>query len=869
MDQNTPIAKYLGTRSIEDEIRQSYLDYAMSVIVGRALPDVRDGLKPVHRRVLYAMHELRNDWNKPYKKSARVVGDVIGKYHPHGDSPVYDTIVRMAQPFSLRYMLVEGQGNFGSIDGDNPAAMRYTEVRLRKLAHTLLEDIEKNTVDFVDNYDGSEQMPSVLPARFPNLLVNGSTGIAVGMATNIPPHNIGETIDATLALLDNPEIEIDELIQHINGPDFPTAGLINGRAGLISAYKTGRGRAIMRGRYHIEEYNKDRERVVFTEIPYQINKAKLIEKIANLVKEKRIASISELRDESDKDGIRIAIDLKRGEQAQLLVNHLFELTPLQSVFGINMVTLVNGRPMLLNLKSILERFLRHRREVVTRRTEFELKKAREAGHLLEGLVVAIANIDDVIEAIKTAASVADARARLLDRAWPASSVLPMLQALGPIDSCRPQGLEEHYGFQSDAAVSYKLSPAQAGAILEMRLQKLTGLEQEKLSADYQEIITKIADLLDILQNPERLRSVIRDELLENKSNFQDPRRTEIVATQEDISLADLVEQEMVMLTISKAGWAKIQPLTNYQSQNRGGRGKQASQLKDDDYIQRMLTVHSHDTVLLFSSIGKVYWLKVYQFPTGSRTAKGKPLINILPLTEQERITAILPLPDSRANSVKDYQFGSMQVIMCTRSGVIKKTPLSEFSRPRPSGIIAIDLSEGDNLIGALLTQGDSEIILCSSGGKIIRFPEQQVRSMGRTARGVRGMRIEAGERIVAMLEAGSEQQEILTASSKGYGKRSEIELIRGQARGGQGMRIQRLQTGEELIGAVEVDETNHDLCLITQNGVLVRTSVASVRQTGRDARGVTLIRLQPDDQLTTIDTSPKDESTDNESIDNE
>ena len=867
MDQEPKIAKFLGTRSIEDEIRQSYLDYAMSVIVGRALPDVRDGLKPVHRRVLYAMHELRNDFNKPYKKSARIVGDVIGKYHPHGDTPVYDTIVRMAQPFSLRYMLVEGQGNFGSIDGDAPAAMRYTEVRLRKLAHTLLEDIDKNTVDFVDNYDGSEQMPAVLPARFPNLLVNGSTGIAVGMATNIPPHNIGESIDATVALLDDPDIDTDALIAHIKGPDFPTAGIINGRAGLINAYKTGRGRAVMRGRYHIEPMPSDRERLVFTEIPYQVNKAKLVEKIATLVKEKRISSISELRDESDKDGIRIVMELKRGEAAQILVNHLFELTPLQSVFGINMVSLVNGRPVLLNLKRILELFLRHRREVVTRRTEFELRKARESGHLLEGLVVAIANIDEIIESIKTAPSVAEARVRLLDRQWPASTVLPMLQALGPIDSCRPEGLEAEYGFQQPGD-DYRLSPAQANAILEMRLQKLTGLEQEKLTRDYQAIISRIADLLDILQNPERLRAVIREELIDNKTNFADARRTEIVETQEDISLADLIEQQMVMLTISKAGWAKIQPLTNYQSQHRGGRGKQASLLKDDDYIQRMLTVHSHDTVLLFSSAGKVYWLKVFQFPTGSRNSKGKPLINILPLGEDERITAVLPLPDSRNNTIKEYEFAPMQVLMCTRRGIVKKTPLSEFSRPRPSGIIALELEEGDSLIGALLTSGDSEVVLCSSGGKIIRFPEQQVRPMGRIARGVIGMRMGADERIVAMLEVG-DQQEILTASSSGYGKRSEMSLIRAQARGGQGVRIQRLGAGEELIGAIEVTGDDADLCLITQNGILVRTAMASVRQTGRDAKGVTLIRLQADDKLITIDGATAEEALESDTEDEE
>ena len=862
MDDQQQIAKFLGTRSIEDEIRQSYLDYAMSVIVGRALPDVRDGLKPVHRRVLYAMHELRNDWNKPYKKSARIVGDVIGKYHPHGDSAVYDTIVRMAQPFSLRHMLVEGQGNFGSIDGDSPAAMRYTEVRLRKLAHTLLEDLDKETVDFVDNYDGSERMPEVLPNRFPNLLVNGSTGIAVGMATNIPPHNLGETIDATLALLEDPELSVDQLMQFIHGPDFPTYGIINGRAGIVQAYRTGRGRVVVRGRYHLENWGNDRERVVFTEIPYQVNKARLLEKIAALVKEKRIEGISEMRDESDKDGIRIALDLKRGEQAQILVNHLFELTALQSVFGVNIVALVNGRPMQLHLKAMLEHFLRHRREVVLRRTQFELRKARESGHILEGLAVALANVDAIIEAIKTAPSVQEAKQRLLATPWPASTVLPMLQALGPIDSCRPEGLEPEYGFQPGD--SYNLSPAQAQAILEMRLQKLTGLEQDKLNRDYQQIIVKIADLLDILQRPERLRAVIRAELEANKADFADARRTEIVETQEDISLADLIEQEMMMLTISKAGWAKIQPLANYQSQNRGGRGKQASALKDDDYIQRMLTVHSHDTVLLFSSVGKVYWLKVYQFPTGSRISKGKPLINILPLADSERITAVLPLPDSREHDLKGYQFGELQVVMCSQQGVVKKTALSEFSRPRPSGIIAIDLAADDSLIGALLTDGDQQITLCSSGGKAIRFHESEVRAMGRGARGVRGMRLPAGQRVVAMLGL-SADEEILTASSDGYGKRTEVGLIRLQGRGGQGVLIQRLQANTELIGALAAQD-NEDLCLISQNGVLVRTSIQSIRQTGRDARGVTLIRLQTGDQLITIDSSPQDEG---DSIDNE
>ena len=848
------IAREIHPVRIEDELRQSYLDYAMSVIVGRALPDVRDGLKPVHRRVLFAMHQLKNDWNKAYKKSARVVGDVIGKYHPHGDDPVYETIVRLAQLFSMRYPLIDGQGNFGSVDGDAPAAMRYTEVRMMRLAHQLLDDLEKETVDFVPNYDGSEQMPAVLPTRVPNLLVNGSTGIAVGMATNIPPHNLAEVIDATLALLDNPEITLDALMQILPGPDFPTGGLINGRAGIVQAYRSGRGRVVLRGKYHLEEMPQERTRIVFDEIPYQVNKARLIEKIAALVKEKMVTGISELRDESDKEGIRIVIELRRHEAAEIVVNNLFEHTALQNTFGVNMVALVNGRPRLLTLQEILASFLSHRRDVITRRTIYELRRARSEGHLLEGLAIALASVDEIIEAIKTAPSVQIARERLVQRDWPATTVLPLIERLGPSDVCRPQNLDSGYGFQrvEDQDV-YRFSPAQVQAILDLRLQKLTALEQEKLLEQYRVMITTIADLLDILQNPDRLTSVVREELVSIRDQYRDARRSEIFDLQEDLQIADLIPPEDMVFTLSKAGYAKIQPLGDYRVQHRGGKGKQASNLKDEDYIQRAITTHTHDTLLCFSNLGKVYWLKAFQLPQGSRNARGRPLINILPLSGDEQITEILPLPGSREHDLKSYDYSDTHwVCMATSQGIVKKTGLQHFSRPRTNGIIAIDLQENETLIGAALTDGTQQIMLFSSGGKVIRFAESDVRDMGRTARGVIGMRMDNDEKIVAMLLAQGDA-EILTASACGFGKRTPIDQFRLQNRGGRGViAMQCDERNGALIGALSLT-VNDELMLISDSGTLARIRAGDIRRTARNTKGVTLIRLGAGEKLVSVD----------------
>lgn len=878
----TESTKEISPVNIVDELKQSYLDYAMSVIVGRALPDARDGLKPVHRRVLFAMHELSNDWNKPYKKSARVVGDVIGKYHPHGDIAVYDTIVRMAQPFSLRYMLVDGQGNFGSVDGDNAAAMRYTEVRMTKLAHELLADLDKETVDWVPNYDGSEQIPDVMPTKVPNLLINGSSGIAVGMATNIPPHNLTEVINGCLAYISDNDITIDGLMEYIKGPDFPTAAIINGRAGIIEAYRTGRGRIYMRARHNIETDAKTgRQTIIFTEIPYQLNKARVIEKIAELVKEKKLEGISELRDESDKDGMRIVIELKRGEVAEVVVNNLFAQTQLQSVFGINMVALLDGQPRLLNLKEMIEAFVRHRREVVTRRTVFELRKARERGHILEGLAVALANIDPVIEMIKTSPSPAEAKDRLMLSLWEPGSVVAMLERAGDANACRPDGLAPQFGFVEG---KYRLSAEQAQAILELRLNRLTGLEQDKLVAEYQEILERIKELALILADPERLLQVIRDELVQIRDQFGDDRRTEIIGSKLDLTLEDLITEEQVVLTISHSGYAKTQPLADYRAQRRGGRGKSATAMKDEDYIEHLLVASTHDTVLCFTSAGKVYWLKVYELPSGGRGAKGKPLVNILPLAEGERVTTLLPIDlaayagqddnddddiddasvevsadveevegvenddaDDLALTGQDEPTGAY-IFMTTASGTVKKTPLAQFSRPRSNGLIALRLEEGDTLIAASVTNGACEIMLFSDGGKVIRFKEKHVRTMGRTARGVRGMRLPAGQKVISMIVPESGAQ-ILTACENGYGKRTGLAEYPRRGRGGQGViAIQTSERNGALVGAVLVVDED-ELMLISDQGTLVRTRVAEVSVSGRNTQGVTLIKLAENENL--------------------
>ncbi len=828
------VAQELLSVNLEDEMRQSYLDYAMSVIVGRALPDVRDGLKPVHRRVLYAMRELGNDYNKPYKKSARVVGDVIGKYHPHGDTAVYDTIVRMAQPFSMRYLLVDGQGNFGSVDGDAPAAMRYTEVRMSRLAHELLADIEKETVDFVENYDGSESEPSVMPTRVPNLLVNGSSGIAVGMATNIPPHNLSEVIDACLALIDDPSIEVPGLMDHLPGPDFPTAGIISGAQGILSAYRTGRGRVYVRARTAIEEFKPGREAIIVTELPYQVNKARLIEKIAELVRDKRLEGISELRDESDKDGMRVVIELKRGESSEVVLNNLYKHTPMQSVFGINMVALRDGRPQLMNLKQVLEAFLAHRREVVTRRTIFDLRKARDRAHVLEGQTVALANIDEVIELIKGSPSPADARDALVARPWQPGAVTGMLERAGKTDT-RPDGLAAEFGLLDGG---YHLSPVQAQAILDLRLHRLTGLEQEKILNEYKDILDKIKQFSEILADPDKLLQVIRDELDDIRSRYGDARRTEIVKDHTDLQDEDLIPEEDVVVTLSHGGYAKAQPIGTYQAQRRGGRGRSATRVKDEDFIDKLFVANTHDTILCFSSRGKVYWLKVYQVPMASRGSRGKPIVNLLPLEAGERIYTILP--------VREFDPDSF-VFMATSGGTVKKTPLSQFSRPRSSGIIAIDLRNGDKLVDAKITNGDAELLLVTSSGKGIRFRESDVRPMGRGAAGVRGIKLAKGHEVIAL----STVQEglVLTATENGYGKRTAVEDFPVQGRGGQGViAIQTTERNGRTVGAVLVGEGD-EIMLISSNGTLVRTPVDDISVQGRNTQGVRLIRVEEGQRL--------------------
>ncbi len=832
----TDSAKQVLPVSLESEMRESYLAYAMSVIVGRALPDVRDGLKPVHRRVLFAQNVLNNDWNKPYKKSARVVGDVIGKYHPHGDSAVYDTIVRMAQDFSLRYPLVDGQGNFGSIDGDAAAAMRYTEIRMARIAHDLMADLDRETVDFSDNYDGTESIPDVFPTRIPNLLVNGSSGIAVGMATNIPPHNMTEVINGCLALLDDEHITIDGLMEHISGPDFPTAAIINGRAGIVEAYRTGRGRIYLRSRADIEVDPKtSRETIIVTEIPYQLNKARLIERIAELVKEKKIEGISELRDESDKDGLRIVIELRRGEVGEVVLNNLYAQTQMQSVFGINMVALVDGQPRLLNLKEILECFLRHRREVVTRRTIYLLRKARERGHILEGLAVALANIDAVIELIKSSPTSAEAKEKLLARSWKSDSVLAMLEESGA-DACRPDELPEQFGLKGN---EYYLSPAQAQAILDLRLHRLTGLEHEKLINDYRELLLQIADYLDILGSDERLFQVIREELEQVRDAYGDERRTEIVGSQLDLNMEDLITREERVVTISRGGYAKSQPLSDYQAQKRGGMGKSAASLKDEDAVQHLLVANSHDTLLCFSSSGKVYWIRVFNIPVASRTSRGKPIINLLPLDEGEWITSLLP--------VNEYTEGYF-IFMATRLGTVKKTPLENFSRPRSVGLRAIELDEDDRLVGTALTDGQQDIMLFSSSGKVIRFNESGVRAMGRTARGVRGIRLADGHEMISLIVPREEHQ-VLTVSEHGYGKRTDVAEFPVYGRGGQGViGMQTSDRNGRLVGAVQVTD-GEEIMLISDRGTLVRTRVDEVSVLSRNTQGVRMIRLKEDERL--------------------
>ena len=830
------LAKEISPINIEEELKQSYLDYAMSVIVGRALPDVRDGLKPVHRRVLFAMNELKNDWNKPYKKSARVVGDVIGKYHPHGDSAVYDTIVRMAQPFSLRYMLVDGQGNFGSIDGDSAAAMRYTEIRMDKLAHELLSDLDKETVNFIDNYDGSEQMPEVLPSRVPNLLVNGSSGIAVGMATNIPPHNMSEVVKGCLALIDNSELTIDELMDYIPGPDFPTGAIINGRAGILMAYRTGRGRIYIRAKAEVVRDDKtNRETIIIHEIPYQLNKARLIERIAELVKEKKIEGISELRDESDKDGLRVVIELKRGELGDVVLNNLYSQTQLESVFGINMVALVDGQPKLLNLKQLLEYFIRHRQEVVTRRTVYLLRKARERGHILEGLAIAISNIDPVIELIKASATPADAREALLAKGWPVGEVQQFLERAGA-DACRPDDLPKEFGLRDG---SYYLSPAQAQAILELRLHRLTGMEHDKLLAEYSERLEQIAEYLEILGSPERLMQVIREELEVLEKEYGDERRTEIVASRQDLSVEDLITPEDKVVTISHGGYAKSQPLADYQAQRRGGMGKSATQVKDEDFVEHLLIANSHDTILCFSNKGKVYWLKVYEVPTAGRASRGRPMVNMLPLEEDERISSLMP--------VSEYDEDHF-IFFATANGTVKKTPLTAFSRPRSVGLRAIELDESDRLVATAITDGGRDVLLLTSAGKAARFAEENVRSMGRVSRGVRGIRMADGVSVIAMVipeEGGS----VMMVTENGYGKRTATADFPTKGRGTQGViAIAESERNGELVGACQV-HPGEEIMLISDQGTLVRTRVDEVSVLGRNTQGVRVIRLKEGENL--------------------
>ncbi len=825
---DTPIAKEIQKVSVEDELKQSYLDYAMSVIVGRALPDVRDGLKPVHRRVLFAMHELNNDWNKPHKKSARVVGDVIGKYHPHGDTAVYDTIVRMAQPFSMRYLLVDGQGNFGSVDGDEAAAMRYTEIRMSRFAHALLADLEKETVDFAPNYDGSEMAPLVLPTQLPHLLVNGSSGIAVGMATNIPPHNLTEVVNACIAMIERPDLTVEDIMHFIPGPDFPTAGIIHGRAGILEAYRTGRGRISVRAKTHIEVDEKaNKERIIVTELPYQVNKARFVERVAELVKLKKLEGIIGLRDESDKQGMRVVIELRRGGNSDVILNNLFVQTQLQTVYGINIVALVDGQPKILNIKQIIYYFLRHRREVVTRRTIFDLRKAKERAHVLEGLAVALANIDAMIALIKQAKDPATAKLELMNRTWHPADVITILTR---VDEARVHGLADD---------GYHLSPEQAQSILEMRLHRLTNLEQDKIIKEHNELHALIIDLTDIITHSERLMRVIHDELIAVKEQFGDPRRTEIIDNMGDFCLEDLMPEEDLVVTLSHEGYAKSQSIALYQAQHRGGKGKSATNVKEEDFIERVLIAKTHDTILCFSNHGKVYWLKVHQIPQASRISRGKPIVNLLPLSEGEKISAILP--------VKEY-LENQYVFMATRQGTVKKVALTEFSRPRSNGIIALELSENDKLIGVNITAGQQEVMLFTSAGKVIRFSEEEVRCMGRTARGVRGVKLNQGQTVVSLIVV-SPTGDILTATEHGYGKRTSIEEYRVTGRGGQGViSIQVSERNGQVVGAEQV-EVEDEVMLISNKGTLVRVRVQEISLVGRNTQGVRLIHLTNDELL--------------------
>ncbi|MCK8103555.1 MULTISPECIES: DNA topoisomerase (ATP-hydrolyzing) subunit A [Pseudoalteromonas] len=876
----TDLANEILPVNIEDELKNSYLDYAMSVIVGRALPDVRDGLKPVHRRVLFAMNELSNDWNKPYKKSARVVGDVIGKYHPHGDSAVYDTIVRMAQPFSLRYMLVDGQGNFGSVDGDSAAAMRYTEVRMAKMSHELLADLEKETVDFVPNYDGTEQIPDVLPTKIPNLLVNGSSGIAVGMATNIPPHNLTEVVNGCLALIQNPELTITELMDYIPGPDFPTAAIINGKKGIEQAYQTGRGKVYMRARAEIETDEKTgRETIIVHEIPYQVNKARLIEKIAELVKDKKIEGISALRDESDKDGMRIVIEIKRGDVGEVILNNLYSQTQLQTVFGMNMVALINNQPKCFNLKEMLEEFIIHRREVVTRRTVFDLRKARDRAHTLEGLAIALANIDPIIELIRKSPTPAEAKVALTARPWELGNVKAMLDKAGEDNVARPDWLASELGIRDG---QYYISEQQAQAILDLRLHKLTGLEHEKILTEYQSLLDLIAELLLILASPERLMEVIRDELVEIKEQYGDERRTEINAAAHDISLEDLINEENVVVTLSHEGYVKYQALSDYEAQRRGGKGKSATKMKDEDFIERLLVANTHDTILCFSTAGRLYWLKVYQLPLASRAARGKPIVNLLPLEADERITAILP--------VRDYE-DDKYIFMATAFGTVKKTPLTAYSRQRASGIIAVNLNEGDSLIGVDITDGSNEIMLFTDAGKVVRFKEAEetavvdengnpvldeegkpeirfkgVRPMGRTATGVRGIKMPDDQRVVSLIVPKNDGA-ILTVTENGYGKRTQLEDYPSKSRATQGVvSIKVSERNGAVVGAVQVDD-NDEIMIISNRGTLVRTRVNEVSTVGRNTQGVILIRTIDEEQVVGLQRIEEIEVTESDLVD--
>ncbi len=838
----TQFAKETLPVSLEEEMRKSYLDYAMSVIIGRALPDVRDGLKPVHRRVLFAMHELSNDWNRAYKKSARIVGDVIGKYHPHGDTAVYDTIVRMAQPFSLRYTLVDGQGNFGSVDGDNAAAMRYTEIRMARIAHELLADLDKETVDFGPNYDGSEHEPLVFPSRFPNLLVNGSSGIAVGMATNIPPHNLNEVVDACLALLANPELSVDELIEYVPAPDFPTAGFIYGLAGVKEGYRTGRGRVIMRGRTHFEDIGKEREAIIIDELPYQVNKANLLIKIGELVREKRLEGISEIRDESDKSGMRAVIELKRGENADVILNKLYKETQLQDSFGINMVAIIDGQPKLLNLKQIIDAFLRHRREVVTRRTIFELRKARERGHVLEGLAVALSNVDEIIALIKAAPSPADAKRSLMERSWRSSLVEDLLSRVS--DASRPDGLLPEFGLTGEGASrGYHMSDAQAQAILELRLQRLTGLEQDKIVGEYREVMDKITDLLDILAKPVRVTQIIADELAAVKAQFGDKRRSEIISHTHDMSMEDLIAPEDVVVTLSHSGYMKAQALDEYRAQKRGGRGKQATATKDDDFIDNLFIANTHNSILCFSNMGRVYWLKVYELPQGSRASRGRPIVNLLQLEAGEKINAILPVVEFSEDKY---------IFFATAQGTVKKTPLVDFSRPMKRGIIAINLDEGDFLVGVAITDGRHDVMLFSDGGKAVRFDEEDVRATGRASRGVRGMKLAKDNQVISLLVAEDEEQSVLTATENGYGKRSPIVEYTRHGRGTQGMiAIQTSERNGKVVAATLV-KPEDQIMLIGSSGVLIRTRVSEIREMGRTTQGVTLMNVEKGDKLVSL-----------------